>query len=229
MASPFCYFIYPDCGIDVNVVDKDKKLEKKLNPTSLRTVRKYKICLDALKNEVLDPNAIKKLDSLGDLCEGNLSPLSPISLPPHSMKLAGIPSAASYYAYIHPPSDLIDLFDYDEILRCGDAGEREHIWSNDSTQEESTLLQKLQKSQKYKHLATSNFAVFGGFAYYAKDYKLLRVNALSMTKTEYRLHLAGPYEVTQETSNAMADLARSSSVALNLFQEAGFVAKVSLV
>jgi len=33
------------------------------------------------------------------------------------MKIAGIPTAARYYAYIHPSPDLSDLFDYSAILR----------------------------------------------------------------------------------------------------------------
>ena len=252
MASPFYYYICPDCGIDVNIVQEDEKLERDLKPTDLRTPRKYSISETLLRREILDQKSIIKLDQRDGISEGNLSPLSAISLPPHSKKRAGIPTDARYYAYIHPPPDLSDLFDYDAILHTlnridilkypaeEDVSQR---WKmafslvsqsshgdeyEDATnkEEEDQVPSTRLNLQQYRHLATSNFAVFGGFAYFNENYELLRVNALSTQKTEHRLHLSGPYETTDEVSKAVVDLGRSNHILLKLVQEAGFVSRV---
>jgi len=238
MASPFDYYICPDCGIDVNIVEDDEKLERdfKKQPTDLRTPRKYFISENILRRDILDNDSIEKLNQCDGVSEGNLSPLSPITLPPHSMKKAGIPTVARYYAYIHPPPDLSDLFDYEAILHTRTLkrndtlhypGEGKYENARNKEQEEQGHSTRLNILRQYRHLATSNFAVFGGFAYFDENYKLLRVNALSMQKTDdYRLHLSGPYEPTDEVSKTMVDLGRSDPILLKLVQEAGFVSKV---
>jgi len=246
MASPFYYYICPDCGIDVNIVNDDEALEKELKPTDLRTPRKYFISENILRHEILEYDSIAKLNHCDGISEGNLSPLSPITLPPHSMKNAGIPPEARYYAYINPPHDLSDIFDYDAILQklnrvdiLNYPAEEDvrkgwrvrNLISFNSIDDDDTNQEEERKSppltlQEYKHFATSNFAAFGGFAYFNENYELLRVNALSMQKTDYKLHLSGPYETTDEVTKAINDLSRSDPISLKLVQEAGFVAKV---
>mmetsp|Transcript_18684 Transcript_18684/g.27676 ORF Transcript_18684/g.27676 Transcript_18684/m.27676 type:complete len:1350 (+) Transcript_18684:52-4101(+) len=226
MASPFYYYIFPDCGIDVNIVQGDEALEKELKPTDLRTTRKYIISEPVLRHEILDNDSIAKLNQCDGVSEGNLSPLSPITLPPHSMEKAGIPTDARYYAYIHPPPDLSDLFDYDAILqKLNRIGILQYPPDQDNVSQDppSTRFNLL---RQYRHLATSNFAVFGGFAYFDGNFQLLRVNALSTQKTEYKLHLSGPYETTDEVSKTMVDMVgRSDPILLKLVQEAGFVSR----
>ena len=247
MASPFYYYICPDCGIDVNIVQGDEALEKELKPTDLRTTRKYFISEPVLRHEILDNDSIAKLNQCDGVSEGNLSPLSPTTLPPHSMKNAGIPTLARYYAYIHPPHDLSDLFDYDAILQKLNGirvlkypGDEDNLckgWSvrrlvsSPSNHDDDTNQDEGKKSppltfQEYRNFATANFAVFGGFAYFNENYELLRVNALSTQKTDYQLHLSGPYGTTAGVSKTMNDLSRSDPISLKLVQEAGFVSKV---
>jgi len=236
MASPFDFYICPDCGIDVNIVEDDEKLERDdkkkppdlRTPTDLRTSRKYFISETTLRRDILDYDSIEKLNQRHSTSEGNLSPLSPITLPPYSMEKAGIPTVAKYYAYIHPPPDLSDLFDYDAILHTCMLKRNDTLhYPGQEEEEEEDHSTRLNILRQYRHLATSNFAVFGGFAYFDKNYKLLRVNALSMQKTDdYRLHLSGPYEPADEVSKTMVDMGRSDPILLKLVQEAGFVSKV---
>jgi len=233
MASPIHYYVCPDCGIDIEIANEEEQLKKELKPTDLRTPRKYTISKKSLGEIVLDYDATKPLS------KGNLSPLSPITLPKESKDRAGIPHDARYYAYIHPPPDLSDLFDYgDSILQKLNGVDM----LKDPEFEKRRLIKEKSKCcceettspiptpfptpQEYRHIATSTFAVFGGFAYFDENYELLRVNALSLKTTDFQLYLNGPYQTTDEASKEVVDLDRSNHILIKLVQEAGFVSKV---
>jgi len=241
MASPIHYYVCPDCGINIDIANKEEQLKKELKPTDLRTPRKYTICEESLREIVLDYDAATK-----PLSKGNLSPLSPITLPSYYKDHAGIPHDARYYAYIHPPPDLSDLFDYESILQALNGVDM----LKDPEFEKRRLIKEKSKCinmrghsqieeaaspptptpfptpQEYRHIATSTFAVFGGFAYFDENFKLLRVNALSLKRTDFKLFLSGPYQTTDEASKAVVYLDRSNYILIKLVQEAGFVSKV---
>jgi len=230
MDSPIHYYIIPDCGKFFDIVDDNDHDNAHQLSTDLRTPRKYKIKEEVLTRSFLEDEAVRKKlnelvnedcpDSSRHLDRGKLFPLFPISLSRHSMDEAGIKNNSRYYAYIHPPSNLSDIFDYSQQTCFYD---EEKLLPNPKRDLNSYA------SERVKCLGIANFAVFGGFAYFDKDYNLVSVNALCLKRTQYKLCLRGPYETNDEVSKAMLDLDRSSPILLTVVQEAGFVAKVRCV
>jgi len=70
------------------------------------------------------------------------------------------------------------------------------------------------------------FAVFGGFVYFNKEMQAVAVNVVTPFETNYKLRLAGPFSTPIEVIKDMRSLGRLGTIPLEVFHEAGYVAKV---
>ena len=210
-SNPIQYFVCPYSGLEAELGKQYESFRNTLNPNDSRTPKYCRITnLACIHGVSFAPSEDPSKDE--EVVVGKLSPIANVSLSPHSKKKAGIPDNATRFAYLNPPPRLVNLFDYEEVLRDL------NIISN---------LTSLGVSRPcYQKLSVALFAVFGGYIYFDKDMKVLAINALSLKATDYKLCLVGPFETPPHVTKAMLELDRLTPIKLSVMHEAGFVAKV---
>jgi len=138
----------------------------------------------------------------GEEFKGFLSPTSSITLPPMARKQAKIPPNATSFAFMHPPEGLAKRF--------ADAVDSEH-----------TCVQTLHCNDKEE--AMTSAVIMGGFAYFDKDFKCIRINALSRTQSKDTLFFSGPFEVAKSACVELYKTDRTQPQKIGIYREGGFV------
>ncbi len=70
--------------------------------------------------------------------------------------------------------------------------------------------------------ALLDFASFGAYAYFDENYDLLRVNAVTLRETKFRLNLEGPYKAVPDAYKKACDVNRYKPFYIDVLTEAGF-------
>ena len=133
---------------------------------------------------------------------GWLSPMHELTLPPEEKLEAGIPEDAKQYSYVYPPKNLADHIDWDKV-----AAKASSVVENDDSD---------------YSWAMPFVSSFGAYAYFDENLKLLRVNAISLQKTRYRLNFEGPFVAHDSSYEEVYDLNRYQSLYVDSFREVGF-------
>lgn len=134
---------------------------------------------------------------------GWLSPMHELTLPPEEKLKAGIPEDAKQYSYVYAPKNLADYIDWDKVMAKAS--------SVDEKEDDSDY-----------SWAMPFVASFGAYAYFDGNLKLLRVNAISLQKTRYRLNFEGPFVALDSSFEELHDLNRYQSLYVDTFREVGF-------
>jgi len=198
MASPLQFYTIRDCGLQVETLKADfSDWRERFDQDFRSSPMKYRLKND----EDLRPSLVNNISGFEkSLFEGLMSPTSPLTLSEDVKICAGIPSEAKRFAYIHPPISLSQKINT-EVASGQNPSFRTHL-----TRE-----------------TISSFALLGGFVYLDEEYSVVSVNVLSRKKTHFKYNFSGPWNATQEATDEMQDLRRTSVTQLGTLQEAGFV------
>ncbi len=231
MSNPILCYITPNCGLQIKV-----EIQQNDDPTDYGGMRYYTIT---------NLSDIQNLPEVADIqnekyTKGEISPLNKLSLPPHQRMAAGIPEEAEYYAFAHPPPNLLDIFgDYKDVMQELSKMNSEFVddSSNDSSGDNLSVSQRFfgtrQKSLKkipppdMTRETTAVFATFGAFFYFSKKKDVVSVNVLSFNKTNFSLRLAGPFDASKQASTEMIGAKRVKENRLPHYNECGIIGMVS--
>ncbi len=109
---------------------------------------------------------------------GTLSPVAPVTLPDDAKSAAGIPHAASFFAYAYPLQQLTEAFD--------------------------SLMKTVFSSVTHNHDDERlMFMLLGGFCYFDGQGTYLQCNALSLKPSKIRLWLEGPFPASEGAIQAL--------------------------
>ena len=185
----------------------------------------------------LASNPIDESESTSQEFRGWISPTSNLTLPKNSKEKAGIPPEAKRYSFMHPPSGLANMLDWDYYrdklipLRTSSQARGEDIHSSASSFAHSfgrggrggrggSALRTI--DQKPDDSALAYFSMLGGFVYFDIDNKILQINAIALCKKDSVLHLMGPFSVPKSVCRDMHAMKRSQLLPIDIFHEAGF-------
>ncbi len=218
MASPFCLFIVPNCGLSVSVDVRNHT---------------YKI-KDESKHEFI---FMDESTMFLDIWQGKLSPVADLNLPPYAMAKAGIKSSSKKVAFLYPPPTLAAKLDWrahhEEIFNQKDMSTRPSMGFCLSEAVSPKTVRRMiyeQNNDNYKNERTwalPYFSMLGAYVYFNDDMEVVCINTLSMIKTRYALKLAGPFQTIPEIVRSLKKTGRTEKIPLTLFHEAGFLELVS--
>jgi len=135
---------------------------------------------------------------------GGCAPLSAVTLPSAVRRMAGIPSDACYYTFIHPPPDLARDIDWSKF--------------------DMATIDKDDELAIKRYWAVPLIAMLGGYVYLDEDMKIVSVNALSLSQTPYDLKLSGPFAACDIPKKDMCAAKRVHPITMEYFHEVGIVA-----
>jgi len=196
MASPITWDLVADCGLTI-------ELENKYDFSKWRrsSINYYLTAPDFLRFK--NPRDSR----LQHKFEGRLSSVHRVTVPKGVRKHAEIPQEATYFCFMHPPRDLASLVNWKNYKKYFSD---DYNWESLNKEEGQTVGQL--------------FAILlGAYIYFDSDKQLLRVNALSFMKTENKLKLSGPWNVTDESLNVLKSLDRFEELRLDSYAEGGLV------
>lgn len=216
---------------------------KSLAKLSDRDTIKYKVTRDELKARLglcgVNENVWNEDATDEDEFKGTMSPLCPVTLPPKIKELVGILEEARYYAFLHPPQGLADVFNWKQVLideKVKD-GIKESGKDSDSVRPRtglratiSRIASRAGRSQSNKNKekdaertwAIPFCAILGGFAYFDENKDLVQVNVLSPFKTKYKFPLAGPFKANKDAMTDLREFDRVFPLTLSVFHECSF-------
>jgi hypothetical protein len=154
-------------------------------------------------------------DGAGQISHGRLSPITPLSIPDDAKEKAGIPAAATHYAFAYPLDCLRREYDFDTLV-ASFFGAADHVESD-----ESVLM----------------FYLLGGFCYFRLDKQeadgafsssvaapaqLVRVNSLCLTTSgEGTLRFDGPFVAADGAAKALQKEGRLCRITISRLRQAG--------
>ena len=200
MADPLELYIVPNCGLKIQLYDRQAKPTNgsvPLNISAKQAGRKYKIC-----NTKVVPFKEKGLQESYD---GWMSPITPVTLPLEVKKEAGIPEKATKFAYLFAPEGLATSINWSEV----------RLFPNEINE------QSLKRQDEW---AIPMLAIMGGFAYFDENNNVLCVNAISLLPTKYKIVFSGPFNTVQEVREDLQSLNRVHPMTMSSFYEGNYVA-----
>lgn len=212
MASPIELFVVPNIGLQVEFfgdgfqsnfgkISASKKplVAGKSNSPGKRGAKKEQLQYRVQSSEVPHFNGVAKRSFVG-----GCAPLSTVTLPSAVRRMAGIPSNACYYTFIHPPPDLARDIDWSKF-----------DMENFDKDEELAIK---------RDWAVPLIALLGGYVYVDEDFKIVSVNALSLSQTPYDLKLSGPFAPLDVAKKELCAAKRAHPITMEYFHEVGIVA-----
>ena len=163
----------------------------------------------SIKYTIKNNHDLSLLDHTKDKTfSGFLSPINKITLPEAVKKLAGVPTEAKYFSFLHPPKGLAKVIDWTSCspdlrrTRCNKRGEGPNTWG------------------------IPYVAILGAYVYFDSNHNVLRVNAISLFENDSNcdLRLTGPFYVTDSDAMKVRRSKRAQPLVLDFFHEVGFVA-----
>lgn len=148
--------------------------------------------------------------------QGWIAPLSSLTLNDEEKIKIGIPPTAKKFSYVFPPHKLSDHIDWNKV-ELPDLDESFRFQVKTPTDDYYR-----EQADKTRSWAFPHFASFGAYAYFDENDKLLRINAITLEETHFKLYFAGPYEATPNTYNEVCDWNRYEPFYLDAFREIGF-------
>ena len=135
-----------------------------------------------------------------------LGPLTNVTLDRSSRGRAGIPLEAEFYAFIYP---------HDAQSGKAKALVNEVVGAASPDQHPANR----------QHDPASHLMLFilGGFVYFDKDRRMLRINGLSFRQTEFRIFVDGPYDATPQVGATMTESGRLQPSAFMALLDAGVI------
>ncbi len=246
MANPITCFVAHESNIKIVI---QKKINPKIvDPVDFNGTLSYTIIDKDLQfdisKELSDDGSNAELsdDEINKMYrEGFISPLHKVTLPPHAKEKAGIRDDAKYYAYVHPPPKLCDMFEnfnFDQgkddfvksetIVRKATDRLRKSILQPNPRPQDSPLKEE-EKKARHKFCAAL-FSVCGAFIYFDEWMGILSVNAISpleLCKEESAfLSFSGPFDLDSSEIKNMSALGRIQPLRPRPIHESGFVACV---
>jgi len=200
MGSPIRLCIVPNCGLQITVTDMDL----------LKQDDSVKLAEYELTNLGTFPDMIT---NTSETFKGWMSPVSAVTLPKEIKKSVGIAGNATKFAYLHPPAGLGDHINWEEF----------HPRTGKVLSDGENVLSKTNE------WAIPYIAIVGGYAYFDENNKVVCINALSLSETEFPLPLSGPFETTTEASEELQRLKRVRPLSHKSFYEINFVAMASIL
>lgn len=210
---------------------------KSLDKLGDRDTIKYKVTRDELKARLglcgVNKNVWNEDATDEDEFKGTMSPLCSVTLPPKIKELVGIREEARYFAFLHPPQGLADVFNWQNVLidRIVKDGIKESENVSDSVRPPTGLratISRAGRSQSNKDddaertWAIPFCAILGGFAYFDENKDLVQVNVLSPFKTKYKFPLAGPFKANKDAMTDLREFDRVFPLTLSVFHECSF-------
>jgi len=188
-----------DCGLRIEVFDSEFK---GIDHTQSNLPWKYKVT-----NHMRTDIAYNLIPQ--ELLYGCLSPTSPLTLDPMSKNAAGVPLEATSYGFMYPPQLLAEKIMSDH--GGPEAGCRKVFESDDITNLQGII----------------SAITLGGYAYFDKDFKCIRINALSNSANKSSrtklLMFSGPFKVNQSLCAELYNTGRTHPLRLDTFREVGFI------
>ncbi len=146
----------------------------------------------------------------GNTFQGFLSAINKITLPVKSKELAGIPTEAQYYAFLHPSQDLAEAIKWKSYNpRKGRVNQNQ----------KGTV-----REDKPNTWGIPSAAIMGAYVYFGTSHEeVLSVNALSLSRTAYDLRFTGPFYFSDDDAMRIRSLNRAQPLILDFYHEVGFV------
>lgn len=227
MASPIALYVSPNKELKIEL--KKNPFKKDEEPDSSFKPFRYKIAnlkYFHLKDEY-DENQQEFI--------GFMSPLSRVTLPRASREKAGIPGNALWCAYLHPPSGLGKIIDWQKYkdLEIDDDGSTEVLtfWELQMMLGINRMMH-VKKNERFQvnpsdtrhRRAAPHISAFGGYIYFDELMNQLSINVITMKKTRFLIKLAGPFPCSNTTIEACMAVNRIQHLPLEIFQDGGYVA-----
>lgn len=218
---------------------------KSLKNLGDRDTIKYKVTRKDLKDRLafcgVNENVWKTntdQTTVEDEFKGTMSPLCSVTLPPKIKEAVGILEEARYFAFLHPPQGLADVFNWKNVLvdrKVKEGIDKESGKDSDSVRPPTGLRATFSRksfragrSQLNKEKDTERTwaipfcAILGGFAYFDENKDLIQVNVLSPFKTKYKFPLDGPFEANEYAMTDLREFDRVFPLTLSVFHECSF-------
>ena len=210
-----------------------------------RDTIKYKVTRKDLKDSLafcgVNENVWKTntdQTTVEDEFKGTMSLLCSVTLPPKIKEAVGILEEARYFAFLHPPQGLADVFNWKNVLvdrKVKEGIDKESGKDSDSGRRPTGLratfsgnssragrAQQSNKKDADRTWAIPFCAILGGFAYFDRHKNLVQVNVLSPFKTKYKFPLAGPFKANEEAMTDLLEYDRVFPLTLSVFHECSF-------
>ena len=203
MASPIELFVVPNIGLELEFFGDGFK-------SAATTKEQYysqgKRDTKELLHYKVKSNDIPLFKGATEMTfTGGCAPLSGVTLPSAVRRMAGIPSTACHYTYIHPPTNLAREINWAMFHR-----------KTVNKDDDLTLVEN--------KWAIPLIAKLGGYVYLDKNLKIISVNALSLLNTSYDLRLSGPFNTQEIATKDIRTANRAHPLTMEYFHEVGFVA-----
>jgi len=198
MASPIVFYLYPQCGLKIELNDEIQEHTDDIHVNDLRIKRKFSVT-NPHELPLVETSSQENMDF-----GGFLSPTWSLTLPKKLKELAGIPKEARYYAFMHPPTGLANMINWEKYPFTDDLS-----------------------SDSIDNKGVASASLLGGYVYFDGDFNVLCVNAISTEQNDNQssqLKLSGPYEVDTIICDEVEHLKRPQHLTLGIFHEAGFIA-----